>query len=143
MNLSSATNIRDQNQDGVKIISLKLADLISDDDNFSLIKIDIEGAEDYIIEDLSIFSRKQSAIWLSLHPPFIPDVERFLEKLLSLGDVFYFVDEDNTLIDGKVLESWIKTDAEFPSWGTKWGNFFEIGLLPKKWFGRDGKRKES
>jgi hypothetical protein len=26
---------------------------------------------------------------------------------------------------------------EKPDWGTKWGNFFEIGLLPRKFFQMD------
>lgn len=138
---SSATNIRDPHQDGAKIITLKLADLISEDDNFSLIKIDIEGAEDYIVDDLSVFSEQNAAIWLSIHPPFIKDVVRFHEKLIALGSIFYLVNERNNQVDGNDLEMWITTKEKFPAWGTKWGNFFEIGLLPKKYFKADGKRK--
>ena len=37
------------------------------------------------------------------------------------------------------LEEWISSDEKNPSWGTKWGNFFEIGLLPKKAFNSEGK----
>jgi len=139
---SSSSNIRDQNQDGAKIISLKSSDLISEDNNFSLIKLDIEGAENYIVEDLSIFADKQAAIWLSIHPPFIQNGERFLKKLLSLESDFDFVDEDNIVFDNNILEKWITIEEEFPSWGTTWGNLFEIGLLPKTCFGFDGKRKE-
>ena len=84
VNSSSASNIRDQNQDGTKIISLKLSDLILVDNNFLLIKTDIEGAEDYIVEALSIFVDKQAAIWLSIHPPFIQNGERVLKTFLSL-----------------------------------------------------------
>ena len=138
---SSATNIRDQHQDGATIMSLKLSDLILEDDKFSLIKIDIEGAEDFIIEDLSILADKEAALWLSIHPPFIENKELFLEHLLSLGGSFYFVNEDNNIIENDVLKMWIMTKEEFPSWGTKWGNFFEIGLLPKTCFGSDGQRK--
>lgn len=138
---SSATNIRDAHQEGAKVISLKLSDLISQDDNYSLVKIDIEGAEDYIVEDLAIFSKHNAATWLSIHPPFIQDVENFYERLIRLGELFYFVNEYNNRVEAKELKTWITTNEKFPPWGTKWGNFFEIGLLPKKYFEADGKRK--
>ena len=138
---SSATNIRDAHQEGAKVISLKLSDLISEDDNYSLVKIDIEGAEDYIVEDLAIFSKQNAATWLSIHPPFIQDVEKFYERLIRLDELFYFVNEYNNRFEDKELKTWITANEKFPDWGTKWGNFFEIGLLPKKYFGADGKRK--
>lgn len=140
LNASSATNIREPYEDGAKVISLKLSDLVSQSDKFSLIKIDIEGAEDYIIQDVSIFSNQNAAIWLSIHPPFIKNVYQFFEKLVSLQSLFYFVDENNCSIDDEQLKMYITTKEQFPAWGTKWGNFFEIGLLPKKYFTPDGKR---
>ena len=66
---SSATNIRDQDQGGAQIISLKLDELLNDEE-FSLIKIDIEGAEELILKDLRILANHNAAIWLSLHPSF-------------------------------------------------------------------------
>ena len=66
---SSATNIRDQNQEGARIISLKLSDIVHGENDLSLIKIDIEGAEELIVNDLAVFAGHDVAIWLSLHPP--------------------------------------------------------------------------
>ena len=142
MSASSATNIRNQKQEGAKILSLELPDLVSKDDDFSLVKIDIEGAEALIIEGLDTFSSIRAAVWLSIHPPFIDDKKQFLEKLILLKNVFYIVDEDSCIIDDAKLEEWITTDLEFPSWGTKWGNFFEVGLLPMSYFRPDGIRKK-
>ena len=138
---SSATNIRDQGQAGATIISMRLKDFILDNDYFSLIKIDIEGAEALIVEDLNILSNVDTAIWLSIHPPFIKDNEDFLRKLLAHSNNFYFVDENNLIIPNDVLSMRVLTKEEKPLWGTKWGNFFEIGLLPKVFFEQNGRRK--
>ena len=81
---SSATNIIDSGQDGTEIISLKLNDLLQGSENFSLIKVDIEGAEQFIITDIQIFGAYNAAVWLSLHPPFIANKYLFLQGLLSL-----------------------------------------------------------
>jgi len=64
-----------------------------------------------------------------------------LDQLLAHRDHFYFVNEDNKLIPDKVLADRILTLEEYPPWGTKWGNLFEIGLLPKSAFDKNGKRK--
>ena len=137
---SSATNIRDPHQSGAKIISLKLEDLIETKDDFSLIKIDIEGAEAFVISDFYNFANLKAAIWLSIHPPFISNKHEFLKELLELDPFFYFVDESNKEILKEDLEVWILTNEEKPEWGTSWGNFFEIGLLPKVAFDKTGSR---
>lgn len=142
VNSSSATNIRDQNKNGAKVLSLKLSDLISDKDDFSLIKIDIEGAEAYIIDDISVFSKNSSAIWLSIHPPFFKNKNDFLKKLLANKSEYHFVDENNKIIDEDLLSTRILSEKKFPIWGTEWGNFFEIGLLPKKFFDISGNKIE-
>ena len=53
---------------GVEVFSLTLDKFRENKKDYSLIKIDIEGAEQYILEDLLIFSDTRAAIWLSLHP---------------------------------------------------------------------------
>jgi FkbM family methyltransferase len=131
---SSATNIRDPKQDGAQVISLKLSDLISEDDNFSLIKIDIEGAEELIINDLKLLSDQNSAIWLSIHPPFFEDEKLFLKNLLTLGQSFFFVDSQNVSVSADTISERTLSQEKNPEWGTKWGNFFEIGLLPKRFY---------
>jgi FkbM family methyltransferase len=138
---SSATNIRDVNQTGASVISLRLEDLIFDNEDPSLVKIDIEGAEASIVHDLPIFSSKRSAIWLSIHPPFMDDKRRFSNDLLALGSDFYFVDENNRIISDDILSARIQSEDVRPHWGTQYGNFFEIGLLPKNSFNRSGLRR--
>lgn len=137
---SSATSIRNNIVDGAEVISLKLCDLIIEAEACTLAKIDIEGAEEDIIGDLKIFSRYPAAIWLSIHPPFFKDRLEFLQKLLALGVDFRFVNGRNEEISDGILEERILSEIEFPPWGTKWGNFFEIGLLPRIFFGSDGGR---
>ena len=73
---SSATNIREQHDDGAEIISLPLRDIATE--KYSLVKIDIEGHEEAIIKDLDIFAHTSSAIWLSIHVPFLSNRKQFL-----------------------------------------------------------------
>lgn len=129
LNSSSATNIR--NQKGVEVLSILLQDLIDPLSTYSLIKIDIEGAEEFIVQDLRAFLPTKAAIWLSIHPPFYQDKKRFFENLYSLKDIYDVSDENNSLISWDEVKSKVLTDDEFPRWGTEYGNFFEIGLLPK------------
>ncbi len=131
---SSATNTRNPKQQGAEILSLKLEDILHEIENFSLVKIDIGGAEELIISDLFQLSSKNLAIWLSIHPPFYADKTSFLEKLINLSEHFIFVDSNNMPIAHDVIENQVLSDLEKPEWGTKWGNFFEIGLLSKSYF---------
>ena len=138
LNSSSATNIRDQN--GVEVMSVLLEDLIKVGERYSLIKIDIEGAEEFIISDLTVFLKTEAAIWLSIHPPFLKDSLTFYQKLLNLNMYFYLVNHDNKLMSWSTLENQIMSSEKNPAWGTEWGNFFEVGLLPKHIFKEDGTR---
>ena len=97
-----------------------------------IIKIDIEGAEELIINDLKILSDHNSAIWLSIHPPFFKDKKLFVKNLLTLGQSFFFVDSRNVAICSETISERTLSKEKNPQWGTKWGNFFEIGLLPKR-----------
>ena len=124
---SSATNTRNPEQQGAEILSLQLEEILHEIGDFSLIKIDIEGAEELIINDLFQLSGKNLAIWLSIHPPFYEDKTSFAEKLINLSEHFTFVDSNNMPIAHDVIENQVLSDLEKPEWGTKWGNFFEIG----------------
>lgn len=141
LSASSATNIIDRTQDGTEIISLKLNDLLQGNENFSLIKVDIEGAEQYILKDFQLLGAYNAAIWLSLHPPFITNKYLFLQELLLLQKYFHITDDSRCQIDFTKLSAQILSKETMPSWGTKWGNFFEIGLLPKEFFNISGNRK--
>ena len=118
---SSATNIRDQEQDGAKVISLKLQDILRGEEDLSLIKIDIEGAEELIVSDLAIFADYDAAIWLSLHPPHFQNKELFLQKLFALESTFAFVDGDNAPLTNDTISYQIMSDEQKPARGTDWG----------------------
>lgn len=125
---SSASSLRG-NQFKVKttklITYLKNNKIINDD---LFIKIDIEGAESLIIEDLKELSNKKDlVIYLSFHPPFWDNKEKTTKELL---DVLYKFKEvrfsDNTLLNEDKLKEMCLTKEEKPSWGTPFGNFFEV-----------------
>lgn len=109
--------------------------------NISLIKIDIEGSEQEIIPELHSFSSYNAAIWLSLHPPFISDLGVLVENVSELYEYFHVFDADLTLLDLSRIEYMILfLENDNPPWGTSFGNFFEIALLPKSYFDTNGDR---
>ena len=88
----------------------------------------IECAESLIIEDLKELSNKKDlVIYLSFHAPFWDDKEKTTKELL---DVLYKFKEvrfsDNTLLNEDKLKEMCLTKEEKPSWGTPFGNFFEV-----------------
>lgn len=123
---------------GVEVFSLTLNKFRENKKDYSLIKIDIEGAEQYILEDLPIFGDSRAAIWLSLHPAMLrnqgDDLEAYWEKIARLSVDFFFSDGNNCEIDTQTLKARVLSEEDRPSWGTEWGNLFEIGLLPKRFF---------
>ena len=137
---SSATNIRNPDQGGVEIISLRLLDLL--DRDYSLIKIDIEGAESFIIKDMLQIAELDTVVWFSIHPPFLSNIPEFVSDIKNITKEFWVVDDENQTMELDTLISRIESDEEKPSWGTKYGNFFEVGLLPKKFFKENGERIE-
>jgi FkbM family methyltransferase len=135
---SSATNIRDQN--GVEVLSVLLEDIVNRSAKYSLIKIDIEGAEEFIADELTLFANMEAAVWLSLHPPFLKDKVGFVAKLKKLSEMFFLTDQHNQPYDVQTIETRILWPEPKPVWGTSFGNFFEIGLLPKRIFSASGHR---
>ena len=125
-------------QGGVEVFSLTMSKFRENKKDYSLIKIDIEGVEQYILEDLLIFRDTRAAIWLSLHPAMLlrqgDDLEVYWQKLASLSADFFFSDGNNREIDTEILKERVLSKEDRPSWGTEWGNLFEIGLLPKRYF---------
>lgn len=129
LNSSSATNIRDQN--GVEVMSVLLEDVVRPLSNISLIKIDIEGAEELVVGDFSCLLKTGAAIWLSLHPPFYKDKQGFANTLSDLRAHYILTDHEDNKVEWSDLENKILSVEEKPIWGTPFGNFFEIGLIPK------------
>ena len=118
---SSATNIR-ANTTGAHVMSVLLSDVIADD-SYDLMKVDIEGAEALIISSICDLPNKPKAIWLSIHPPFMTDHDAFLDDMIGLYK-HYDIDIPYSTLCHRVLSS-----DKYPSWGTPYGNFFEIGLI--------------
>lgn len=91
---------------------IRLRDYLRDKPKDNLfIKIDIEGAEELLLDDLRDV---KSIIYLSIHVPFLNDKKKFLKKLQK------FKTSCNN------LEERILSEIEHPEWGTSFGNFFEI-----------------
>lgn len=83
----------------------------------TFVKIDIEGTEELIVEELEQIN---GYIWLSIHPPFMNNKKEFYDKIRRYK------------IDCKNLEERILTNEPFPKWGTKYGNFFEVLIDNRK-----------
>ena len=98
-----------------------------------LVKIDIEGAESLILDDIQkIGNLKQTAVVLSLHPSFWSDKKQVTENIIRMTQSFDLFDIHGESLSPATLENMILTKEELPSWGTKWGNFFEIVLESKE-----------
>lgn len=104
--------------------------LIENEDLF--IKIDIEGAEELILEDLEKLSQKDTvSILLSLYPTFMKNKYETCEKLLEICSKFkYVLDNTMQLLTKEKLKQMV-IDEAYPVRGTKHGNFFEIVLSNK------------
>lgn len=98
------------------------------------IKIDIEGAEELILNDLAVLRNlKDITIYLSIHPPFMKDKRVFCRDLLRFCYEFNNVlDSNMNKLSREELEEMIMSDEKYPSWGTSYGNFFEIVLTNKE-----------
>ena len=101
--------------------------------NASVIKIDIEGSELDVREQISALAKMDAAILLSLHPPFwSTSLHQAASAMIAALRGFRA-----WTVDGKELDSSdIRTMIEYkgdspPSWGTPKGNFFELVLKPR------------
>ena len=99
--------------------------------NVDLIKIDIEGAEVLLHEDLQTLSQQQQTIHLSIHVPFFPQTADKLAFAKALEN-FNVYDDRGELLSHDELNNRLLTDSTHPQWGTKHGNFFELLLLSKQ-----------
>jgi FkbM family methyltransferase len=125
---SSASSLRGH---GFEVEAVRLGDLISQNglENIAFLKIDIEGAELPIAEDLRLLSKRRNlAVHLSLHPPFWErmgdpaDLWRVLES-------FRLETPQGTPITVAQVIARCTANDPYPIWGTPYGNFFEIVLL--------------
>jgi FkbM family methyltransferase len=97
-----------------------------------LVKIDIEGAESVITEDIrKVGEYPQTAVHLSLHPPFWGDKDGAASAILNMTRQFDVFDVEGSPLSRETLQSMMLTDEQNPLWGTAWGNFFEVVLESK------------
>lgn len=100
----------------------------------SVIKIDIEGSEFDVGDQIAQLDTLNAAILLSLHPPFWKNVDhQSAQKFISyLAGFNLYTPEGQILSREQLTEMITHKESEYPSWGTPFGNFFEIVMIPKK-----------
>lgn len=126
--LSSASSLRGY---GFEVEAARLGDIIRQNslEFVPLIKIDIEGAELQIVEDLRLLSRRSNlAIHLSLHPPFWQQMGDPAALWDALREFNIRTPQDAPMSIAQVMARCNSSDP-YPPWGTPFGNFFEIVLL--------------
>lgn len=112
---NSSTKSFTSEEKGFKVVTKTIVDLIKDNhiDNFNIVKIDIEGAEIYLGDDLVYLSKiKGLNILFSLHPCFWRNKEQALAALkesLLLFDI-YDAWETRQVTYKSIIESVNKTD---------------------------------
>lgn len=128
---SSASSIRGH---GFTVQGIKLLDYLEGINALqdAFIKIDIEGAELSIVDDLTRVSSDypEIALFLSLHPPFWDNSDK-VEKLLACLAGFQVYSVSMNPISHPQLREMCLTREEKPAWGTPFGNFFEVLVIPK------------
>ena len=124
---SSASSLRGH---GYAVQAIRLTALMEEFDvrDPSLIKIDIEGAEIFLDEDLGVLSEQPDlVIYLSLHPPFWKQMGDPAALFAALAGFRIADASGRSLPLDKVRDRCLSPDP-FPLWGTAMGNFFEILL---------------
>lgn len=125
---SSASSVRGT---GMKVRTISLESLLREDllKDVGFIKIDIEGSEIHIAQDISRLAARPGleAIYLSLHPPFWPTMGN-PEPLLDALARFTILAPDFQPLPLDEVVARCKSQDTHPPWGTKFGNFFEVVL---------------
>lgn len=128
--LSTANSMRGDrwDVDAVTLAGYIAAKRIPLDDIF--LKVDVEGAEQLLAGDLlGLLDRAGKGVcFLSVHPPFIDDKERFAGIMEGAFERFEVLDSDCRPLSSKVFRQRMMSPDEHPAWGTPFGNFFEIVL---------------
>ncbi|MBI5107545.1 MAG: FkbM family methyltransferase [Rhodocyclales bacterium] len=125
---SSASSVRGT---GMRVRTVSLASLLQQDllNDVGFIKIDIEGSEVLIAQDIARLATRPGleAIYLSLHPPFWPAMGDPAPLLDAIGR-FTTLTADFRPLPLEEIAARCKSAEAHPPWGTKFGNFFEVIL---------------
>jgi FkbM family methyltransferase len=95
------------------------------------IKIDIEGAECLVIEDLANYLALGNKAFLALHPPFWEDKVASHDLIIESLKEFCLFNARGETLEIKELSKMILSEEKYPAWGTSFGNLFEILVTPK------------
>jgi len=125
---SSASSIRGSNWT-VRTTTLLTYLRANNLENCDFIKIDIEGAEALMTHDLATLGKRSGLIiLLSLHPPMWDEVAKTGEQLIESLQGYSIALTNGDPLPVNKLRDRIITRETYPSWGTRFGNFFEIIL---------------
>lgn len=127
---------------GSKVAALRYENIMNSAKEPSIIKIDIEGTEVTILEEIINYSPNCAAIWLSWHPPLWQNFSLSYHKLTELLKDHFVLNSALEPIETSTLWDMISSIEKTPNWGTSYGNFFETAILSKKSFDIKGNRLE-
>ena len=94
------------------------------------IKIDIEGAECLLMDDLVNVLKLGNKCFLALHPLFWEDKVASHDLIIESLKEFYLFNNEGKRLEIKELSKMILSEEKYPTWGTSIGNFFEILVTP-------------
>jgi FkbM family methyltransferase len=97
----------------------------------TFVKIDIEGVEFDIADQIQSFADMPGThVFLSLHPPFVPDGNK-RNGLLTALEKFDIYDSSLRPMTHDTVATRVHSEVPRPGWGTEYGNYFEILLVPR------------
>lgn len=113
---------------GEQVQTITLEDYLTTRGVPDIIKIDIEGAEQYIGAGLELLSQfPMIKILLSMHTPFFDNKEDVANKLIPIFEKFRIIDEENKNFDIDALYREMTADCRC-NWSGLRGKFFNIIL---------------
>ena len=127
----SDTSMFGINKKGIEIQTTTVTGLIEDHqlNQINLIKIDIEGAESLLVNDLIALGKvSNQCIHLSIHVPFFPD-SADKHTFAQCFEHFDIYDDRGEQLSHQMLRQRLLSDQPHPKWGTRHGNYFELLLI--------------
>ena len=95
-----------------------------------LVKIDIEGGEASIAKGIANIASCLPVVHLSVHVPFFPP-DADLNELISAVSAYEVFDDRGRRLSSREFAERVTSPEQFPVWGGRKGNFFEVLMLSK------------